>query len=95
MDYSQSPHVYVNWNCSQHDMDGEGLEYNFNLIKDRIRSLHTHELWNPDYPYRQLFRLLSKMKFKGYCNAEISGSDDPVRVLHYYRGLFLALQDAL
>jgi len=95
MDYSQSPHVYVNWNCSENDMEGEGLEYNFNLIKDRIRSLHMHELWNRDYPYRQLFSLLSKMNFKGYCNAEIAGSEDPVRLLHYYRGLFLALQDTL
>ena len=94
IDYSQSPHVYVNWNCNDSDVEGEGLEYNFNLIKERIRSLHTHELWS-DYPYRQLFRLLSENNFTGYCNAEISGNDDPVRLLHYYRGLFLALQNAL
>jgi sugar phosphate isomerase/epimerase len=94
LDYSASPHVYVNWNCSENDTEGEGLEHNFNLIKDRIRSLHMHELWD-DYPYRQLFRLLAKMNFQGYCNAEIPGNDDPVRLLRYYRGLFLALQDAL
>jgi len=95
IDYSESPHVYVNWNCSSTDLEGEGLEYNFNLIKDRIKSLHTHELWNPDYPYRKLFKLLADMNFQGYCNAEIPGSDDPVRILRYYRGLFLALQNAL
>lgn len=94
IDYSQSPHVYVNWNCNDNDVEGEGLEHNFNLLKDRIRSLHTHELWNP-YPYRQLFRLLSENNFKGYCNAEIPGNDDPVRLLKYYKGMFLALQNAV
>ena len=94
IDYSQSPHVYVNWNCDANDMEGPGLENNFNLIKDRIRGIHLHELWE-DYPYRHLFQLLSNNNFKGYCNAEISGNDDPVRFLRYYRGLFLALQNAL
>jgi len=94
IDYSQSSHVYVNWNCDANDIEGQGLEYNFNLIKDRIRSLHIHELWD-EYPYRQLFQLLSDNNFTGYCNAEISGNDDPVRFLRYYRGLFLALQNAL
>jgi len=94
IDYSQSPHVYVNWNCNANDVEGEGLEYNFNLIKDRIRSMHMHELWD-GYPYRQLFRLLSDNNFTGYCNAEISGNDDPIRLMHYYRGLFMALQNAV
>jgi hypothetical protein len=94
IDYSQSPYVYVNWNCNPQDIEGEGLEYNFNSIKDRIRSLHTHELWE-DYPYRQLFTLLSDNNFTGYCNAEIPGNDDPIRLMHYYRGMFLALQNAI
>ena len=94
-DYSQNPHVYLNWNCDLTDVEGEGFEYNFNLVKDRIRSLHTHELWDVRYPYRKLFRMLSEIKFNGYCNAEIEGNEDPVRLLRYNRGLFLALQDAL
>jgi sugar phosphate isomerase/epimerase len=94
IDYSESPHVYVNWNCDAKDTEGQGLEYNFNSIKDRIRSLHIHELWD-EYPYRQLFSLLSANNFTGYCNAEISGNEDPVRFMRYYRGLFLALQNAL
>jgi len=94
IDHSGSPHVYVNWNCDMKDMEGQGLEYNFNSIKDRIKSLHMHELWD-DYPYRQLFSLLAANNFKGYCNAEISGNPDPVRFMKYYRGLFLALQNAL
>jgi sugar phosphate isomerase/epimerase len=94
IDYSESPNVYVNWNCDRNDTEGEGLEYNFNSLKDRIISLHMHELWDDKYPYRQLFKLLSDSGFKGYCNAEISGNEDPIRLMKYYRSLFLSLQDA-
>lgn len=95
IDYSESPYVYVNWNCNLNDAEGEGLEYNFNMLKDRIISLHIHELWDERYPYRELFRLLADSGFKGYCNAEIDGNDeDPLRLMRYYRALFLSLQNA-
>jgi sugar phosphate isomerase/epimerase len=95
IDASQSPHVYVNWNCEPADVQGKGLVHNFNLLKDRIRGVHMHELWMPEYPYRQLFRLLSEAGYKGYCNAEIEGNPDPVRFMKYYRALFLAYQNAI
>ena len=95
IDYSGSPYVYVNWNCNDNDLTGEGFDYNFGLLKDRIKSLHMHELWS-DYPYRKLFSLLSEMNFQGACNAEISGNEeDPIRLMQYYKGLFLALQNAI
>lgn len=96
LDVSQNKHVYVNWNCNPQDIEGKGLEYNFNLIKDQLRGVHMHELWDEKYPYRQLFTLLSKAGFKGYCNAEIDGNDeDPIRLMRYYRALFLAYQDVI
>jgi sugar phosphate isomerase/epimerase len=95
IDYSQSPHVYVNWNCNPEDTEENGFEANFRLLKDRIRGVHMHELWMDDYPYRQLFQLLSDAGYKGYCNAEIDENQDPVRLLKYYRALFLAYQDAI
>jgi sugar phosphate isomerase/epimerase len=95
IDYSQSKHVYVNWNCNPEDTEEIGFEANFNLLKDRIRGVHMHELWMADYPYRKLFKLLSENGYKGYCNAEIDGNPDPVRFLKYYRALFLAYQDAI
>lgn len=94
IDYSQSPYVYVNWNCSAHDSDPPGFEANFHMLKDHIRNIHMHELWNEDYPYRKLFMLLKEANYQGYCDAEISGNPDPVRLMKYYRALFLALQDA-
>jgi len=95
IDYSESPYVYVNWNCDQTDTEGKGFEYNFNLVKDRIRGVHMHELHNPDYPYRLFFKLLSESGYKGYCNAEVQASCEPITFMKYYRALFLALQNAL
>lgn len=95
IDYSQSPYVYVNWNCDPSDPAGEGLEHNFNLVKDRIKGVHMHELFKPEYPYRAFFKLLAESGYMGYCNAEVEQSCEPVTFMKYYRGLFLALQNAL
>ncbi len=92
IDYAQSEHVYMNWNCDPTDVEGEGLEANFNLVKSKIRNLHIHELVGSGYPYRELFRLLRKAGYQGYCNAEIQESEDPVRLMSYYRAVFLAYQ---
>ena len=95
VDYAQSPHVYINWNCDQNDTKGPGFEANFNSVKDRIRNIHMHSLYNEDYPYRQLFALLKASGYQGYCDAEIPASCEPIRLMKYYRALFLAYQNAL
>jgi len=94
IDYAQNPYVYVNWNCNPSDTEG-GFEENFNLLKDRIKGVHMHELWVPEYPYRLFFKMLADMGFKGFCNAEVDGSEDPIRFMRYYRALFLAYQNAI
>ena len=94
LDYSNSEHVYVNWNCNPSDAEGEGLEQNFDMVKDRIRGVHMHELQS-DYPYRAFLKLLRESGYKGYCNAEISESCEPIRLMQYYRTLFLAFQDEI
>jgi len=95
IDYSESPHVYVNWNCDHNDTKGPGFEANFNSVKDRIRNIHMHELWDEEYPYRRLFQLLKASGYQGYCDAEIPASREPIRLMKYYRALFLAYQNAL
>ncbi|MGC9327030.1 MAG: sugar phosphate isomerase/epimerase, partial [Candidatus Hinthialibacter sp.] len=85
----------VNWNCDGTDVEEPGLEANFNLVKDRIRNIHLHDLWNEKYPYRRLFQLLKKTGYQGYCDAEVGPSCEPVKFMTYYRALFLALQNAL
>lgn len=96
IDYSQSPYVYVNWNCDPSDSAGEGFEYNFNSVIDRIKGVHMHDLYTPDYPHRLFFKLLAESGYKGYCNAEIGRvSCEPVEFMKNYKGLFLALQNAI
>ncbi len=95
IDYSQSPYVYVNWNCDATDSSGEGFEHNFNLVKDRIKGVHMHDLFNTEYPYRLFFKLLAESGYQGYCNAEVEQSCEPLTFMKYYRALFLALQNAI
>jgi len=96
IDYSNSRNVFVNWNCNSSDNEGGGLEHNFNLVKERIRGVHMHDLHDDSYPYRQFLQLLSNSGYKGYCNAEIERvSWEPVDYMKLYRGLFLALQNAI
>ncbi|MHC4596409.1 MAG: sugar phosphate isomerase/epimerase family protein [Planctomycetota bacterium] len=93
IDYSGSKHVYMNWNCDKTDIEGVGFRAKFNMVKDRIRNLHIHDLTNEKYPYRRLFALLRNSGYRGYCDAEIKASPEPIRLMRYYRALFLALQN--
>ncbi len=95
LDYADSPHVYVNWNCDPTDVETPGFEANFRLVRDRIRNVHMHDLYNPSYPYRKLFALLRAAKYQGYCDAEVGPSCEPETFMKYYRALFLALQNAI
>jgi hypothetical protein len=94
VDYSECPYVYVNWNCDRNDVKAPGLEANFDSVKHCLRNVHLHDL-SDDYPYRRLFQLLRQSGYQGYCDAEISESPEPIRLMKYYHTLFLALQDAV
>ena len=53
------------------------------------------DLYLDEYPFRKLLAGLSESGFQGYCLAEIPESQDPVRVLKYFRSLWLAYQNLL
>ena len=48
-----------------------------------------------EYPFRKLLTGLNQTGFSGYCLAEIPESSDPLRVLKYFRSLWLAYQNLL
>ena len=89
MEYVHSPVVGVCWNCNYPTdlIDGK-LEPGFELLKERILSVHLHDFHEP-YPYAELFRRLEEMGYQRPCLAEIQGSSDPERVLKYFRQCFL------
>ena len=67
MDVATHPNVGVCWNCNAQDLEGEGLEYNFNLVKARFGdTVHVRELNINDYPYQELLNLFAGMNYKGW-----------------------------
>ncbi len=95
MDTANHKHVGVCWNSNQTDLDGEGFDRNLDLLKDRIFSVHMRDLYLDEYPFRKLVTRLNQIGFTGYCLAEISESKDPLRVMRYFRSLWLAYQNLL
>ena len=81
------------WNSNQTDLLDGGFDANFKLLKDQIGQIHMRDLMLEEYPWRKLISNLAEMKFQGYCFAEIPESNDPVRVLKYFRGMFRAYQN--
>lgn len=92
MEFADHPMVTVNWNSNQTDLEGDTLEENFARLAKKIRHVHMRDLYLEEYPWRKLMGLLSGIGFSGYCCAEIPESTDPIRVMRYYRALFLAYQ---
>ncbi len=67
MDVAQHPNVGVCWNCNSQDLTGQGLEYNFNLVKDRFGdTVHIREVNIGSYPYQELVNLLVEMDYDGW-----------------------------
>ncbi len=88
LDHASHPKVVACWNSNPQDLEGGGLEASFALLSGRIGLVHVNELWN-QYPWRRLFALLRQSGYDGYCLAEIAESPDPLRLMRYYRALWL------
>ena len=67
MDQVQNKGARVCWNCNDQDLMGEGLEYNFNLVKDKFGdTCHVREFNVGDYPYQQLMDLFVGIDYNGW-----------------------------
>jgi sugar phosphate isomerase/epimerase len=87
------PNVRACWNSNQTDLLDGGFDANFRLLRSQIGQVHMRDLFLEEYPWRRLITALAEMKFDGYCFAEIPDSTDGLRVLKYFRGMFLAYQN--
>lgn len=89
-DQVTDPNVFVCWNCNEQDLNEPGLEYNFNLVKDRFGdTVHIRELNVGDYPYQELFNLFVGMDYAGWILLEARTSpEDRVAALIEQRKLF-------
>src|SRR6478736_1089850 len=78
MDIATNDNVFICWNSNKGDLAGDGLEKNFNLVRNRFGStLHVREFTAPDYPWQELFNLLVKTKWEGWmlCEAVVKVPD--------------------
>ena len=73
MDIADHHSVAVCWNSNAQDLQGEGLEHNLGLVRDRFgATCHVRELDSPDYPYQQLINQLVKSDYEGWLLLESS-----------------------
>ncbi len=77
MDVASQPNVRVCWNCNPQDLEGEGLEYNFNLVQPYFgQTAHVRELNEGDYPYQDLIDLLAVTDYQGWVLLEARTQPD-------------------
>jgi len=66
-DHVTEPNVGACWNCNSQDLKGKGLNYNFNLLKNRFAdTVHIRELNVGKYPYQELIDLFVAMDYNGW-----------------------------
>jgi sugar phosphate isomerase/epimerase len=90
MDHLTSPSVGVCWNCNDTDLAGEGLEHNFNLVKNRFAdTVHVRELNIGEYPYQELMNLFVGMDYKGWILLECREEpEDPIKAMIEQKEIF-------
>ena len=62
------------------------------LIEACEENAHIRELWRTDYPWRELFDLLTRVGYRRYTLAEIPASSDAIRLMRYYEALWSRLK---
>ncbi len=90
MSYVHNNGSTVCWNSNDQDLEGNGLEYNFNLVKDDFGDIcHVREFNVGDYPYQRLMDLFVKMDYDGWILLECrTNPDDKVEALKEQRRIW-------
>lgn len=90
MKVATDDNVAVCWNSNAQDLQGEGLEANFKLVRDRFgATCHVRELTAPDYPWDKLMKLLVSTDYSGWVLLEASSKPaDRVAALAEQKALF-------
>ncbi|MBN2133189.1 MAG: PmoA family protein [Sedimentisphaerales bacterium] len=90
MDVADHPNVGVCWNSNAQDLEGEGLEHNFNLVRERLADIvHVRELNIGSYPYQELMNLFVAANYEGWILLEArTKPEDRVQALAEQREVF-------
>lgn len=76
MQVADRSNVRVCWNSNLPDLEGEGIEANFALVKEFFgRTVHVHDLHDDKYPFDKLAKLLVDADYDGWVLAEVSNKE--------------------
>ena len=83
MEIADCDNVRVCWNSNAADLQGEGIEKNFALVKDHLgRTVHVHDLNDAKYPFDTLAKLLVQADYTGWVLCEsATKTEDKVKAL--------------
>jgi len=88
-DLADHSSVRLCWNCNPGEVKEGSIAEPFERLKETLANVvHIHDLFDPKYPYQDLFALLKSIDYHGWCLSESPATDDPIKVMHYYRALF-------
>jgi sugar phosphate isomerase/epimerase len=90
MEFADHPNAKICWNCNKQDLNGQGFQYNFDLVKQYFGdTCHVRELDRTDYPYKDLLNNLVKMDYKGCVLLEChTDPEDKVKSMMEQRKVF-------
>jgi sugar phosphate isomerase/epimerase len=97
MEIAKADNVRVCWNSNQADLEGDGIEKNFALVKDYLgHTTHIHELGGGGksshggpYPFDKLFKLMVEADYDGWMLMEAASKpDDKVEALGEQKALW-------
>jgi len=66
MDVADHPGNTICWNCNPEDLRGEGFSNNYDLVKERMGTVHIHDLRTTGYPWQDLFDRLRACEAPGF-----------------------------
>ncbi len=88
--FVEQKNVGMCWNSNGQDLEGAGLTYNFNLVKDHFAdTVHIREMNEGNYPYPRLFELFKEMNYTGWILLECrTKQEDYVKAMIEQRKTF-------
>lgn len=83
MQIADRDNVRICWNSNPPDLEGEGLEKNFALVREYFgKTVHVHDLNDPKYPFDKLAKLLVESDYDGWVLIEcVSKDPDKLKAL--------------
>ena len=66
MDIADHPNNVICWNCNPQDLEGAGFAANYEMVEDRMGTVHIHDLRKDSYPWKELFDRLRVCDAPGF-----------------------------